>query len=181
MKIKKLITINEDVWKKLEQLKEEKGLLSTPEALRYALGDYFNNPAYVEILKKRMQDKAKTPEEKAKEKIDLELAKIAEKKDRDADTLKEKIEIGRGICRVLGGKELKPDGSGIGQCQWNTIDYINPMNASLYDKKMYFDDLSAYGEEEIHKQFYNSVKDEIVPKEVAIEGLKNCKTEWPTK
>jgi len=168
------ISFNENTQDQIAKLREKWGMFSNAEVIRNAIAQTHTK----EFRDYLPASRGMSITDKAQSKVELELAKDKAREEKKANELKESIERGKGICRLLGGSEIKPDGSGIGQCVYKTVDYVNPNNASQFNKKMYFDDLDIQSEEVLHKQFFNSNTHEPVPKDVAIEALKNCGEEF---
>lgn len=171
--IKKLITFTEEGWGAVVKIKERNNLLKDNDAVRHAIA-YCNNkeePSYVMATKNKVP---LTPEEKAQVRVEVQEAKENIKQTKAEKQLEERKENGKRICILLKGK-THTDHNKNTKCFWNSGSYINPKNASIIENEEYVEDLT---EEHVQKQFYNSVKGEIVPKEVVVQALKNCGEKW---
>jgi hypothetical protein len=149
--VTKLVTFSPDMWEKIEALREEHGLLRDQDAIRHCVSFTWKkeHPNYVEALKERAN---KTPEDKAKEKEEVEKAKAQ----READKLAEKIENGRRIARELRGT-IHKDRNNNEKCTFFVYQFTNVKNASVGEKTVYLDDLT---DEEVEKQYMNTITNE---------------------
>ncbi len=159
---KKVISLTDDMWDKVEAIRMGNSFLTTIEAIRYAITVAHKKevPAYIEVAREKLSIQARTPEEKADIKLDIEEAKSKAKEDREAKKLQEKIEQGRSICINLRGKEKK-DASGNPKCTYYSYSWLNTKNATATERSKYLDELTL---EDADFQFYKEATSKA-PKE----------------
>lgn len=180
MKIKKLIIIPEETVTKADILQNQFQIGNFTEVVKQAISYMYKNEikeqkAY-EVAKLMSAERlARTPEEKAIEKIEIEEAKIKAKEMKDAQELQKKIENGRKLCKHLGGK-IKPDSKGVDRCEYHRGSYINPQNANITHEIEYMDDLKQH---DVDFQFFNSITGAKVSKEEVISALATSDEVWP--
>lgn len=167
--LQKLITFSPDGWESVEKIQAQHGFLSSAEAVRYAVAFTFKkeNPAYVLAEEKKHERIARTPEEKASEKVEIQSAILTAKEEKEKKRQEDIIENGARICRELRGKETK-DASGNRKCVYHLYQFTNPKNASIGEKTLYLDELS---DNDIETQYMNTITNEPCPADQVIATL----------
>lgn len=117
--IRKIVTLAEIQVQKLDELMELEGAASVSEVIRHAINAYYDSakprvPPYI-----RMAQAKKTPVEKAREKVQEEIAKIE---------LKEEVTktLGMEIADQLYNRELLTDATGNISCKFPTYSMLIP-------------------------------------------------------
>jgi len=180
MKIKKLIVIPEETLVKATALQNAFQIGSFTEVVKQAISYMYKSEikeqkAY-EVAKLMSAERlARTPEEKALEKIEIEEAKIKAKEIKDARDLQIKIETGKKLCKLLGGK-INPDSKGVDRCEYHRGSFINPQNANITHEIEYMDDLK---QSDVDFQFFNGITGAKVSKQDVIDALKTSDEVWP--
>ena len=171
-KIKRLIEFSEEQYNILEDIRQDRLMSSISEALRYCIrftSEKGVTPAYIRQENSKTDRINRTPQEKAQEKVDVEVARLQAIEDKKKREAEEAIKNGERICRELGGKEGK-DKNGNRRCTYKTYSWLNPQNASANERVRYLDELT---DNDIETQYYNEVTKEPMPADQVMEAINN--------
>jgi len=178
--VRKTYIIPQGMVDRINELKEYLMYKSEVQVVLQALQEFYVNkikqtPAYAVAKLRSVEMASRTPEEKALEKIEIEEAKIKAKEIKDARDLQIKIETGKKLCKLLGGK-INPDSKGVDRCEYHRGSFINPQNANITHEIEYMDDLK---QSDVDFQFFNGITGAKVSKQDVIDALKTSDEVWP--